>query len=320
MLLRNVLIFHSAALGDFVLNWPLALGLGRLWPQSRIFYVTQPQKGRLAERLLRIESIDADGHGWHTLHSDGAGLSARAQSLLAGAHAIFNFSAGDDGCWRENVRRLAPAAMLLDLNANPNTASMLHVSEHLVKQLHEHYAIAEAFRQMLRSLGARGLDSRLSGDGAIAIHPGAGAASKCWPADAYVALARLLIDSGLSVKFLIGEVEQERWTPAQVAAFRDIAEVRSPADYIELYEALSDASAFVGNDSGPAHLAGIVGLPTFAIFGPTSPDVWRPLGPRTHVLRRQLLGNLDVQEVAQWILAGLRTSGLPRPAGVVVQA
>ena len=68
MLRRNVLIFHSGALGDFILTWPLALALGRLFPQSRVFYVTARQKGLLAERVLRVESVDVET-GWHHLFS-----------------------------------------------------------------------------------------------------------------------------------------------------------------------------------------------------------------------------------------------------------
>ena len=66
---RNVLIFHSGALGDFILTWPLALALGRLFPQSRIYYVTHGQKGALAEKVLRVESVDAEA-GWHPLFAE----------------------------------------------------------------------------------------------------------------------------------------------------------------------------------------------------------------------------------------------------------
>src|SRR5688500_10724765 len=66
MLRRNVLIFHAGALGDFVLSWPLALALGRLYPQSRVIYVTAGQKGALAERVLRVDSTDIES-GWHEI-------------------------------------------------------------------------------------------------------------------------------------------------------------------------------------------------------------------------------------------------------------
>src|SRR4051812_41405160 len=115
---RNVLIFHSGALGDFILSWPLAMAFGRLFAQSRIFYVTQRQKGQLAERALRIESVDAEG-GWHGLFADGPagstiGLAPAAMKLLSGAHTIASFVAGGpDSPWVRNVRALTSDAEVL---------------------------------------------------------------------------------------------------------------------------------------------------------------------------------------------------------------
>jgi ADP-heptose:LPS heptosyltransferase len=48
---------------------------------------------------------------------------------------------------------------------------------------------------------------------------------------------------------------------------------------------LSGATAVYANDSGPAHLAGLLGAPTTVFFGPTDPDVWRPWGPRVDIQR-----------------------------------
>src|SRR5580693_10240067 len=85
MLLRNVLIFHSGALGDFVQTWPLGLALGRLYPQSRVIYVTQRQKGLLAERALRLEFADVES-GWHHLFGDAARLPEICRNKLTSAH------------------------------------------------------------------------------------------------------------------------------------------------------------------------------------------------------------------------------------------
>lgn len=45
------------------------------------------------------------------------------------------------------------------------------------------------------------------------------------------------------------------------------------------------AALFVGVDTGPTHLAAAAGVPTLALFGPTDPDRFGPVGPRTAVLR-----------------------------------
>src|SRR5678815_4925234 len=85
VLRRNILLFHQGALGDFVLTWPVAMALARIHPQSRIFYVTQARKGKLAERAIGVESADADA-GWHALFGDASTpLPDAPGRLLAGA-------------------------------------------------------------------------------------------------------------------------------------------------------------------------------------------------------------------------------------------
>ncbi|MBN2448026.1 MAG: glycosyltransferase family 9 protein, partial [Phycisphaerae bacterium] len=44
------------------------------------------------------------------------------------------------------------------------------------------------------------------------------------------------------------------------------------------------AAVLLGNDSGPGHLAALLGTPTITLFGPTSATVWRPLGPRARII------------------------------------
>jgi ADP-heptose:LPS heptosyltransferase len=48
---------------------------------------------------------------------------------------------------------------------------------------------------------------------------------------------------------------------------------------------LAQATLFVGNDSGVTHLAASVGTPTVALFGPTDPGRWAPIGPAVQVLQ-----------------------------------
>jgi ADP-heptose:LPS heptosyltransferase len=48
---------------------------------------------------------------------------------------------------------------------------------------------------------------------------------------------------------------------------------------------LARAAAYVGNDSGVTHLAAAWGAPTVALFGPTDPAVWSPVGPRVTIVR-----------------------------------
>jgi ADP-heptose:LPS heptosyltransferase len=298
ILRRNILLFHLAALGDFVLTWPLALALARLHPQSRVIYVTHGQKGALAEKALNLESCDIEG-GWHHLYGNPEQLPQAARKLLQGAHSVYSFVAS--GQWAGNVARLAPDARLCCLQARPPADYESHAAEYLLSQLANDAAVAEATRQILHSLNTNGL-RRYAGGPAVVIHPGSGSPEKCWPAEKYVELAQRLRNMGKSVRIILGETELERWPADRIAAFGAAGEIRRPASYVELLSELSGAALFVGNDSGPSHLAGVLGIPTWVLFGPTNPAVWHPLGPSVKTLRREPLNWLNVDQVLAWLL------------------
>jgi ADP-heptose:LPS heptosyltransferase len=46
----------------------------------------------------------------------------------------------------------------------------------------------------------------------------------------------------------------------------------------------SKKGAFLGNDSGITHLAAAMGVKTIAVFGPTNPEVYSPIGPAVTVV------------------------------------
>ncbi len=294
MLRRNVLIFHSAALGDFVLTWPFAVALARIYAQSRIVYVTHKEKGLLAERVLRLESTDVEA-GWHGLYAEAGDLPERAGKMLAGAHAIYAFGLMPP-TWTANVTRLNPAANLVVLGGLSDGPG--HATEQLVEQLAARKPEYEATRQILRSVADRGIGYGRTAGSDVVIHPGAGAPEKCWSVERYVELAHRLIAGGRPVRFIVGEVERDRWPAADLKRLAATAPLREPATLLDLLSEIASAGQFVGNDSGPGHLAGILGVPTLTLFGPTDPARWRPLGPAVRHLRRQPIGELSVDEVS----------------------
>lgn len=293
---RNVLIFHAGALGDFVLTWPLALALGRLYPQSRIIYVTAQQKGRLAQKALRVESTDMEA-GWHALHGDATTLPPPAMKLLTGAHSILNFANQSEDRWHANVKSLAPSAELITLTPKVPTDSAKHITEHYLDQLTRWPATHAAVQQILRSVHDRGVGYRLLPGGGVVIHPGSGSPVKCWPLERFLELAMRWKSQGQAVRFLIGEVERERWGPEKVKTLCATGTVVEPQSYVDLLAELSTADVFVGNDSGPGHLAAIIGVPSVSLFGPTDPIVWRPLGPRCRVLAGKTLEEISIDQI-----------------------
>jgi ADP-heptose:LPS heptosyltransferase len=297
MLRRNVLLFHQAALGDFIVTWPLALALSRILPQSRIIYVTHSQKGALAERVLRVESADAE-LGWHGLlvaPPQIPQLPAPAGKLLDGAQVIVSFTAGQSDMLAEGLHRAAPQARIISLDTRKPGEG--HLTESMLEQLRESQVLSEALGQMLRSVASRGVGYRRSPSGRIVIHPGAGKEANRWPAERYLELATKLRDGENRVRVLLGEVEVERWPREVIARFESVAEVGRPTTLLDLLDEIAAASLFIGNDSGPGHLAGIIGVPTLSLFGPGDPLRWRPLGPNVTVLHADPITEISVETV-----------------------
>jgi ADP-heptose:LPS heptosyltransferase len=92
----------------------------------------------------------------------------------------------------------------------------------------------------------------------IVIHPGAARPVREWPRERFAAVAAQLETEGWEVETL---------DPAS----RDLA---------GLLDRLAGADRFIGNDSGPGHLAALLGVPTFTLFGPQLPALFAPRHPQ----------------------------------------
>jgi ADP-heptose:LPS heptosyltransferase len=69
------------------------------------------------------------------------------------------------------------------------------------------------------------------------------------------------------------------------------------APLLEVAHHLQQCRCYLGNDSGITHLAAMLGVPTVAIFGPTDPKIWRPMGPFVKVIQGYSLEDVTVDEV-----------------------
>jgi heptosyltransferase-3 len=113
----------------------------------------------------------------------------------------------------------------------------------------------------------------------ILVHPGSGAVRKNWPAACFAdTIARL---AG-PVRLIVGEADARAADDVEACLGHGLARLEH-APLAELAARLAGCRAYLGNDSGISHLAGLCGARTIVLFGPTSPAIWRPLGPDVHV-------------------------------------
>lgn len=115
----------------------------------------------------------------------------------------------------------------------------------------------------------------------LALHPGSGSPSKNWPPERFVGLLAA-VEPDRPWLLVLGPAEGEG-PPPLVAQARAVRASGLPPRVLAAL--LARAGLLVGNDSGVSHLAAAAGAPTLALFGPTDPSIWAPLGPAVEVVR-----------------------------------
>jgi ADP-heptose:LPS heptosyltransferase len=149
-----------------------------------------------------------------------------------------------------------------------------------------------AARQDWKLLSARtGIESS---EPFAVIAPGASAPNRIWPPERWLAVMHTLEAEGLPVVILSG--------PQDVAVARQLHALgggratllAGSTSLLESLSVVAHATIFLGNDSGPGHMAGALGVPSVILFstgegthidGPSMPERIRPAGPGVRVVR-----------------------------------
>ncbi len=307
----RLLIVRLSALGDVLHTLPVLSGLRARFPRARIDWVVEdravdllrhrrdvdrvvvyPRKalsrslkglpnplrfGAEAARFLRTlragdydVAIDLQGN-----------LKSGAVTRLSGARLRYGFGRGAS---REanhlfTTRRWAPPAVMRHrVERNLGLVSAL-IGEPLPYVL-PGFPVPEDATQTARELVA-GLG--VNGDGYVVLHPGTSGfgAFKRWPPERFGQVAQRLAADGLDVVVTHSPVEQDLATQVVEASRQSARALQTPSLSV-LAEVTRNARAFVGADTGPLHLAGLVGTPLLGLFGPKDPAVYGPYGVRAN--------------------------------------
>lgn len=255
----NTIIVHKGALGDFFLAWPAIWRIRQALSGTETFW-----HGR-RDRLPWLAPLG--------IRPCPAPLATAVDSLCSARS------------WPEPLARSLVVWPGLGAPPGPGDSRLLYL-----QGLHpgEQERFAPVCLSYLRDLDEKGV--RRAGDwragwrqalpcwggpegkSLALLFPGAGHRLKEWPLVKFFELAARLENSGLSPLFVLGPAEVERgldtggWPQVRLE------------DPGTLQDLLLTARLAVGNDSGPMHMAGMLGVPAVAIFGPTSRRQWAAEG------------------------------------------
>jgi len=187
-------------------------------------------------------------------------------------------------------------------------------------------------------VSGHGID--LERDRPIALHPGSGVSKRNWPSERFAELADRLIENSGKKVVLLGGVQRtyDGTDESGLVSFvqsgmcREAINLAGELSLSELVTFLRGCSLFVGNNSGPAHLAATVaGVPSILVWAPRNEKVWQPAGRMARLVLAEpdcaghcllnrcaridyCLGLITVNEVFQRYLEVFETPNITTPA------
>ena len=122
----------------------------------------------------------------------------------------------------------------------------------------------------------------------IAIHPGSPIALKRWLPERYAELADWLIAQKRAQILFVGVKDEIPITTEIQARMRgESINIAGKTTLTQLASILPTCNVFIGNDSGPMHLAAAVGTQTVGLYGPGDPTRFGPAGTKCQTIQRK---------------------------------
>lgn len=123
----------------------------------------------------------------------------------------------------------------------------------------------------------------------LVINPNAStiALERRWPMENFVRLIELILKEDLGYPVLIGSFEEREFVEeicSKIKSKNRILNLAGKLKLDELIELIRGSELLITNDSGPLHLAGLLGTKTVSFFGPETPVLFGPIGNGHRVL------------------------------------
>jgi len=278
---QRFLVVRLSSLGDIVHTFPAVAALRETFPTAEIIWLTHPRW-----KLL----VESSGLATEVWTAETRSLSSLRTVLGRIREKKFSAAIDYQGLWKSAALPLF-GGVPLRIGFSPKTVReygvpMLYTDRvqctqtHITDQNGELSLCAGAqrgcagFSLNVSPSDAAGVRDYLQGHGIeryVALSPGGGWRSKCWPPERFGVLCKKIRET-LGLRCVVNYGPGEEQLAAMV---RDSSGTADPllynGDLGPLMALLRNALCIVGGDTGPLHLAVALGTPAVALFGPTDP-------------------------------------------------
>lgn len=308
----RIVVIRAGALGDTLLTLPALALLRRQWPGARLTFVGRRDTLALVAACgLADVTFPYDLPDWAALFGEEAPGTGLAATSLRDCDMAVAWLPDMEGTVTRTLRALGIRRVVV-APGRPAPDVHLHAALYLVQTLVP-LGIAAPAPGSLAALSALvpldGMRSRprlsahvsATPQCVVAIHPGSGGAAKRWPPERFAAIAARLAAASYTPLLVQGPQDAPVVEQVLDALAPEVAPPPVVADLslAQVAAVIERCAGFLGNDSGVSHLAGLLGIPTLALFGPSDPAIWSPLGlhARTLHVPSRTMDSLDVEPV-----------------------
>jgi lipopolysaccharide heptosyltransferase I len=308
----NILVVKPSSLGDIIHAFPAVDLIRREFPDATITWLVNDSFAGLIDLLPGVDDVVlfrrrrlGKMRHWHEVLSFVRDLRQRHfdvaidfQGLFrsgfltwaSGAPSRIGFRSAREGAslfYTEKVMVPANLTHAVDKNVFLVQSALKVAGEVRIPPLRRHHDFSKLARQLLQQ---HGLDE---GESLLAVAPGARWESKRWPTVFFARVLDMVAQERPDARIWLLGSEDEKTVAEDVIGNCRKAEPENLAGQTNLgalCEMLRESDALLTNDSGPMHLAAALGVPTVALFGPTSPALTGPYGPD----HRVFVGECDI--------------------------
>ncbi|MGH7217048.1 MAG: glycosyltransferase family 9 protein [Nitrospiraceae bacterium] len=288
---RTIVMVHPGGLGDVLLAVYAMARLRTRFPTHQLVLFAEDQVARL---LLECRIIDAwtavQGRACTNLFADADSITGHEQTWLEDCDLAIGWMQDLDGRLTETFKT-AGAREVIVRSPFSTAIRATHQCDRFLEAINEApfdegEAVLLTLTEPLHRLGRaclEGVDLR-NGRPFSVIHPGSGSAHKCVAPEILATVVLALQTSGTIPVILEGPADRE---PVErlLRLCLNPPIVLKGLDLLTVAGVLAQARLFVGQDSGITHLAGLMGVSTVAIFGPSDPARWAVRGPHVSVVQ-----------------------------------
>jgi heptosyltransferase III len=283
----KILIVRLRSLGDLVLETPAIAALHAWRPDLQIQVLAESPFAAVFEGNTAVSKVLCSRGFFATARV----LRQQQFPIVFNQHggprsALLTSASGSPrrACWKGFQFSFLYNVLVPDAKEFYGKA-VVHTVEHRISQFYstglprgpipkaQLFPQQDAIRFVTEMLARQGIEG---GAPYAVLQPGARVAGMRWPAAKFAGLARWLWEQHrIQTIVNLGPGDAEIATDVR-RELRGSCVVPRPFGIRALIALIAGARIFVGNDSGPVHIAAATGRPTVAIYGATNPAQWHP--------------------------------------------